>query len=233
MMVTVMGSMWNVCHNYPICGCKNTCPLMSGSKPKMECVYNHNGITCACATDGLTECKYAPKAPTTISEGVRRTDLSKPPSPWLKEGAPKSGPPINVREFVEKLGANPKDRLGAKKIDLGIVPAVGIWHEAAAFFDGGIEYDPFNWRDNKVLARVYIAAMRRHIDEWESGIEETADTGVHHLGAVRACANILLDAQMTGNLIDNRPKAPAFAAVVDKLNAWAKARVAKGRYRNV
>lgn len=214
-----------------------------------ECVYGKRPDVCACKS----VCQYLHGGPiagcrrsigedrprgtvtehgtwfdegVTVMKDVRRTDLSEK-SIRLSDALP------NRLPNVPQLGTNPKDRLGAKKIDLGIVPAVGIWHEAAAFFDGGIEYDPFNWRENKVLARIYIAAMRRHIDEWESGIEETSDTRVHHLGAVRACANILLDAQMTGNLIDNRPKAPAFAVVVEKLNAWAKARVAKGRYRNV
>lgn len=45
----------------------------------MECVYNHNGITCACATDGLKECRYK------------------------SAHAPKSGPPINLRELVNDI----------------------------------------------------------------------------------------------------------------------------------
>lgn len=194
-----------------------------------ECVYGKRPDVCACTI----KCQYLHGDDARPDDSCRRIAAGERlnRSPWT----PTPPPPSSADEYVQqdKLGTNPKDLLGAKKIDLSIVPAVGIWHEAAALFDGGIEYDTFNWRENKVLARVYIAAMRRHIDEWESGIEETRDTGVHHLGAVRACAGILLDAQMTGNLIDNRPKSSAFAAVVEKLNAWAKARVAKGRYRNV
>lgn len=128
-----------------------------------------------------------------------------------------------------RRGTNPKDLLGAKKLDLSLVPAIGIAHEAAAFVDGALKYGPYNWRDNAVQARVYIAAIRRHLDLWESGQEHTDDTGVHNLGAVRACANILLDAQMTGNLVDNRPKSPEFTAAMDKLNAWALARGASSR----
>lgn len=187
----------------------------------LKCVYGGNTI-CACETDGLPECKYSG----TLADRERD-------KPTTVRFMPRERVPFALSEPEKPLGQNPKDLLGVKKLDLSLVPPIAIAHEAAAFMDGGIEYNPYNWRDNKVMARIYIAAMKRHIADWESGIEETEDTGVHHLGAVRACAGILLDAQMTGNLIDNRSKTSAFGAAMDKLNVWAKARVAKGRYRNV
>jgi dATP/dGTP diphosphohydrolase len=119
---------------------------------------------------------------------------------------------------TKKLGSNPKDLLGFKKVDLSLVPSIAIYHEACAFMDGARKYGPFNWRDNAVLARVYIAAAQRHIDYWAAGEEIAKDSGYHHLAHARACLAILLDAQETGNLIDNRAKSPALIEAFDRLN---------------
>lgn len=200
-----------------------------------ECTYGRRPDICACGE----RCQYL--------QASRDVCQGKPVAPvnQLKDGQPPVRSPWTPEQFVgtlpnglpnaPKLGTNPKDLLGVKKVDLSLVPAIGIWHEACAFLDGGIEYGPYNWRDNAVLARVYIAAARRHLDDYEARLDYTGDTDVHSLGAARACMGILLDAEMSGNLIDDRPKSAssAFAAMTAKLNAWAKARVAKGRYRNV
>jgi hypothetical protein len=138
--------------------------------------------------------------------------------PWVGDAT--------VEVVKPALPQNPKDILGVKKIDLSLVPAIGIAHEATAFTDGAMKYGPYNWRENAVLARVYIAAARRHLDLWEAGEEYSDDAKVHNLGAARACLGILLDAQLTGNLIDNRPKSGAFVAAMAKINDWVTARVA-------
>lgn len=103
------------------------------------------------------------------------------------------------------LGSNPKDLLGVKKPDMTKIPAIALLWEALAMMDGGGKYGPYNWRDNKVVATIYIAAAKRHIDEWYEGTEYAEDSGCHHLGHARACLGILLDAQATGNMIDDRP----------------------------
>lgn len=113
---------------------------------------------------------------------------------------------------------NPKDIHGYKKVDLSLVPDIAVVHEAMAFIDGAEKYGPYNWRDNAVLARVYVAACRRHLDYWMAGQENASDSGVHHLGHARACLAILLDAQATGNLIDNRPKSELLIVLMDALN---------------
>lgn len=85
--------------------------------------------------------------------------------------------------------------------------------------DGARKYNAFNWRDNKVIAHIYVDAMLRHIGAWFDEREENApDSGVHHLGHVIANAAILLDAQETGNLLDDRPKPGKFATVIARLN---------------
>lgn len=120
-------------------------------------------------------------------------------------------------------GTNPKDLQGAKKCDVSLLPAIATYHAAHAFVDGAMKYGPYNWRDNKVLARVYIAGIKRHVERWEAGEELATDSGVHNLGGVMACAALLLDAQTTGNLVDNRAKSPAVLAAMDKIDAACKA----------
>lgn len=101
---------------------------------------------------------------------------------------------------------NPKDLIGAKKVDLSLLPVIAIAHGAHAFMDGAKKYGPYNWRDYAVEARTYVAAAKRHLDAWLEREEFAKDSGVHHLGHVIACCAILLDAQAHQMMIDNRPK---------------------------
>ena len=121
--------------------------------------------------------------------------------------------------------------MGSKKVSLSTVPAVAVAHEACALMDGARKYGPYNWRDKKVVARIYVDACKRHLDAWLEGQETAEDSGVHHLGHARACLAILLDAQETGNLIDDRPitgeSAEVFQRVMGKLNIWASKQAGK------
>lgn len=117
-----------------------------------------------------------------------------------------------------QLGTNPKDLLGAKKVSISKLPFVGVIHGAHAMMDGARKYGPYNWRSNKVVAGIYIDALVRHAMAWFDGEEVAQDSGVNHLGHAIACASILLDAQETGNLVDDRPIAGATGKVLDRLN---------------
>lgn len=121
------------------------------------------------------------------------------------------------------LGTNPKDIHGYKKVDGSLLPSIALIHGAHAMMDGARKYGPYNWRDNAVLARVYIAAAVRHINMWAAGEELADDSGVHHLGHAIACLAILLDAQATGNLIDDRAKSEALIKAMKDLDAIVKA----------
>ena len=100
---------------------------------------------------------------------------------------------------------NPKDLIGIHKVPLHLVPTAGIIHEAMAMKNGAAKYGPFNWRDKKVIASIYIAACLRHVYAWFDGEECAEDSGQHHLGHARACLGIILDAQETESLKDDRP----------------------------
>ena len=99
---------------------------------------------------------------------------------------------------------NPKDRLGTNKIPLHLIPSAAKIHEAFAMWCGAVSYGPFNWRDKRVIASVYIAAGMRHREDWWDG-DDMAKDGGHHLGHSRCCDGIILDAEANGMLIDDRP----------------------------
>jgi hypothetical protein len=119
---------------------------------------------------------------------------------------------------------NPKDLMGAKKIDLSLFPDVAVLYGALAMNDGAHKYGPYNWRTKHVRATVYITAARRHLLAWAAGEEIAEDSGVHHLGHVLGCIAILLDAQVTGALIDDRYTSAAVTKLLADANAAVLAR---------
>lgn len=125
--------------------------------------------------------------------------------------------------------ANPKDLLGMKKVSVTKLPAVAVLHGAHAMMDGAAKYGPYNWRAKKVVASIYIDAILRHVGAWFEGQEVAEDSGVHHLGHAIACAAILLDAQETGNLVDDRPvneyNREVFSKVLSRLNGQIEAKI--------
>ncbi len=120
-------------------------------------------------------------------------------------------------------GTNPKDRIGIKKVQLNLVPASSLVFQALAMEDGARKYGPYNWRENKVIASIYVAAALRHLAAWYDSREElAADSGRPHLGHALACLGILVDAQQTGNLQDDRPIAGATAKLIAQWEATNK-----------
>lgn len=105
---------------------------------------------------------------------------------------------------------NPKDRLGAKKVNLHLVPPASKIYQALAMENGAKKYGPYNWRDKKVQLSIYISAIQRHVDAFFDGEELAEDSGVPHLAHAIANLGIIIDALETGCLIDDRPiKGPA------------------------
>lgn len=126
---------------------------------------------------------------------------------------------------VEVDQTNPKDLLGAKKLDLTLLPMTAWAHANRAMFNGSEKYGPYNWRDKKVRAKVYVTAAMRHLASWFEREEMAEDSGAHHLGHAMACCAIILDAQETGNLVDDRPEGgAAFHELMKRLNDEIKAR---------
>ena len=113
--------------------------------------------------------------------------------------------------------ANPKDLLGVKKVPLNLLPAAGRIWGAKAMQDGARKYGPYNWRDKKIIASIYLDAIERHLLAFVDGEDLAEDSKVHHLGHIIADASILLDAIEGGFLIDDRPKAGPAAYLLKKL----------------
>lgn len=82
---------------------------------------------------------------------------------------------------------------------------------------GAAKYGPYNWRDNSVAGSVYVSAAERHLASWFDGESIDPESGVSHLGHAMACMAIILDAEATGNLIDDRPKPGATSRLIKEL----------------
>lgn len=106
---------------------------------------------------------------------------------------------------IDEDSINPKDQIGACKPPLDLIPPAAEVLEAVVMGLGAKKYGAFNWRSAKVRATVYIAAAKRHLAQWFDGQDDDPESGVSHLAHARACLGILLDAQATGNLVDDRP----------------------------
>ena len=102
-------------------------------------------------------------------------------------------------------GVNPKDRIGAAKVDFTLCPEVAYVEWALAQMDGATKYGPYNWRIEPIQARTYIVAAQRHLQSFLRSEQRASDSGVHHLGHAMACCSILMDAEAYGTLVDNRP----------------------------
>lgn len=117
----------------------------------------------------------------------------------------------------EQLGTNPKDLLGIKKVQLQLVPPAAKIYCALAMEDGAVKYGPFNWREKKVKASVYVGAAQRHLEAYYDGENDAPDSKKPHLAHAIASLAILIDALETGNLVDDRPKPGAAGPLITKL----------------
>jgi hypothetical protein len=105
------------------------------------------------------------------------------------------------------LDGNPKSAAGAVKPQFHLIPLAPLAYLARVFEHGAAKYGPFNWRETGVKASVYISAILRHLFAWTEGEDLDPDSGKPHLAHVMASCCILLDAYLSGKLIDDRPKA--------------------------
>ena len=121
---------------------------------------------------------------------------------------------------------NPKDLMGCKKVPmLSVIPPASIIYEGLAMrygahlapkADGTLGYGPFNWRENNVVASIYVDACMRHLMSWVDGEANASDSDVPHLGHAKACLGILADAIENGNLVDDRPSPGPAARLLEQ-----------------
>jgi len=127
---------------------------------------------------------------------------NEPPLFTLPNSDPERGAPL---ARLSPPDANPKTRFGMAKPPLSLIPGAARVQLAEAFRDGAAKYGAANWRIDPVSASTYLNAAERHLVSWQDGEEVATDSGVHHLAHAAACLLILLDAQASGTLQDDRP----------------------------
>lgn len=99
---------------------------------------------------------------------------------------------------------NPKDIVATTKLPLHLIPMITQAYLAIGHFNGLRKYGRDNWRASGVLASIYVSAALRHINSWNEGEELDPDDGVPHLMGAITSLSILIDAQYTGMLNDDR-----------------------------
>jgi len=123
-------------------------------------------------------------------------------------------PPIDLLPLTEAhspiTGAtpaqNPKDvdaqKNGKAPLDMLEPVADDAISRALAF--GAGKYGVRNYTDTPINARVYVAAIRRHMAAWILGEDVAEDSGLHHLAHVGANVHVALAAMDAGTFVDDR-----------------------------
>jgi hypothetical protein len=113
--------------------------------------------------------------------------------------------------------SNPKDLIGCNKVPLHLWPTTASAVGSLALLDGALKYGRSNFRTVGVRASIYYDAALRHLMAWFEGEECDPDSGLPHLGHALACLAILVDADSSGNLNDDRMIAGGYREVIDAL----------------
>lgn len=121
-----------------------------------------------------------------------------------------------------RLGINPKDAIGSQKVSFNNIPKRALGEVALAMMEGGLKYEPKNWRDAPVRLTVYTDAICRHAFALEEGQDHAQDGAkLHHLAYIAAGALIALDALLHGSLVDDRVALSTDPDFMTGLNARA------------
>lgn len=79
--------------------------------------------------------------------------------------------------------------------------------DAIVHSHGADKYGERNWRVDPIKASTYEAAILRHFMAYFYEREDLdPDSGLNHLYHIRACCAVMLDAEMSGTLIDDRDR---------------------------
>ncbi len=117
---------------------------------------------------------------------------------------------------------NPKDLIGCDKIPLHLFPTTAIIAGSLAILDGMLKYGRHNWRAAGVRASIYCDAAHRHLNAWFEGEDEDPDSKLPHLAHAIACVAILIDAQASDNLKDDRMYEIKYREYLNKMTPHVK-----------
>lgn len=131
---------------------------------------------------------------------------------------PKLCRPLSEQEEYVDTGINPKEIAGSKKPSTwSVMPRWVTLAVGRVMSVGAAKYGAFNYRESNISASVYQDAMERHLQLWFDGEDNDPETGVSHLASVIASCSLLMDAQMTGKLHDDRQKTGFVRKYLDQL----------------
>lgn len=99
---------------------------------------------------------------------------------------------------------NPKDAIGSSKLPLHLWPMSATAFGCIGLANGMLKYGRSNWRHAGVRPSIYVDAAIRHLTDWFEGNEEDPEDGVHNLSGALACLAILVDAKVSGKMVDDR-----------------------------
>lgn len=86
-----------------------------------------------------------------------------------------------------------------------LVPWASMAAVARVLAGGAGKYGRRNWQVDSIKASTYVGAIARHaLLEWAEGVDKDKDDGEHPLAHVAACCLLVMDAERTGKLIDDR-----------------------------
>lgn len=115
--------------------------------------------------------------------------------------------------------SNPKDAIASNKVPYHLIPATALAHVAVAAHEGNAKYGAHNYTVEGARASVYVAAGLRHVHDWNMGETSAADSRAHHLAHAIMCLAILLDNDVRGILVDDRPPSFHMATLHAELEA--------------
>ena len=101
---------------------------------------------------------------------------------------------------------NPKTAYGKAKPPMQYVPPVALLELGLVMEHGASKYGPMNWREDPITASTYYDALMRHAFQYWDGNDRDLESKQKHLAHIMACCAILLDAEASGTLIDDRPE---------------------------
>jgi hypothetical protein len=101
---------------------------------------------------------------------------------------------------------NPKDAAATRdnKPRLDLLEHCADVEIAAALLTGAAKYGVGNYRTIPIAARVYGAAIKRHVGAWLEGQELDPESGLSHLAHIGANVHVLFGALDAGTLQDDR-----------------------------
>lgn len=105
----------------------------------------------------------------------------------------------------EAYNQNPKNvqQLKEGKTPYECVPLSTLEGLARVMAHGAAKYGKYNWREQKILASTYKAAIMRHLVAWSEGQHLDPDSGDSHLHHIMACCVVALDAIAHGTFKDD------------------------------